>query len=244
MQTIRSGYRASGPSLPSGRRWRRAPDDGAQQGLGDPARPGTPSRLRPRAALALGERVRPERPNAPSTTAGRTCVRDRARLRPLRRLVVRPAGRPRPRLPACGSSGRRSVVRWAPRSGRSSPRCASPRSASVRCMPRSGGHRRVLGADRSVAYDGHTAGSGVVGNARALGARDRGFESRLPDHPDRAGTQRCVTPRSAVRTRWSARQRAPAASGLPPTPHIHRAGSARRTGAATAPSAGSSHGPS
>jgi hypothetical protein len=25
-------------------------------------------------------------------------------------------------------------------------------------------------------------GSGVVGNARALGARDRGFESRLPDH--------------------------------------------------------------
>ena len=26
-------------------------------------------------------------------------------------------------------------------------------------------------------------GSGVVGNARALGARDRGFESRLPDHP-------------------------------------------------------------
>ena len=27
-----------------------------------------------------------------------------------------------------------------------------------------------------------SAGSGVVGNARALGARDRGFESRLPDH--------------------------------------------------------------
>ena len=27
-------------------------------------------------------------------------------------------------------------------------------------------------------------GSGVVGNARALGARDRGFESRLPDHHD------------------------------------------------------------
>ena len=26
-------------------------------------------------------------------------------------------------------------------------------------------------------------GSGVVGNARALGARDRGFESHLPDHP-------------------------------------------------------------
>ena len=86
-----------------------------------------------------------------------------------------------------GSSGRRSVVRWAPRSGRPSPRCANPRSASARCMPRSGGHRRVLGADRSVAYDGHTAGSGVVGNARALGARDRGFESRLPDHHGRSG---------------------------------------------------------
>ena len=40
-------------------------------------------------------------------------------------------------------------------------------------------------------------GSGVVGNARALGARDRGFESRLPDHPPDSVDRRSTSSPSA-----------------------------------------------
>ena len=51
-------------------------------------------------------------------------------------------------------------------------------------------------------------GSGVVANARALGARDRGFESHLPDHPRTPTGDGCCPPsrpRPTSKTSWSTR---------------------------------------
>ena len=63
------------------------------------------------------------------------------------------------------------------------PDCAwtSARDESrPRCGPRRTGMTR--GVEECAIFTLGSPGSGVVGNARALGARDRGFESRLPDH--------------------------------------------------------------
>ena len=68
------------------------------------------------------------------------------------------------------------------------------REGKLRCFIDARSHgcqhvMRALKANCDVGFRKHvwflstkSPGSSVVGNARALGARDRGFESRLPDH--------------------------------------------------------------
>ena len=177
-------------SIPSGRRWRRAPHDGAQQGVGDPARPGTAGRVRPRAALAVGECVRPERPTAaPPPPVGRAygtvldfgryagwsfgqlAVHDPDYLLWLERT---PIGRP------MGAEIRATLLQV-----REPELDASPLHAS---------RRRPLtfrGAEQSVAYDGARRGAAESANARALehhdtvtsSSRSRAHECKKPVWP-------------------------------------------------------------
>ena len=107
-------------------------------------------------------------------------------------------------LMRCARRWRRQLVNRSPRSPGTVEWAASTRAVTIVALPllrawqatsicdmsgegpvRIGRTSSILRYSRS-----DSPGSGVVGNARALGARDRGFESRLPDHRLRGGLPR------------------------------------------------------